>query len=42
MADKYPKIETQEELIEKLNEEVEVIESIFDGEGVILAKPEIL
>ena len=35
MADNY-KIESQDQLIEKLNEEIEVLNSIFDGEGVIL------
>ncbi len=34
----YPsKLENNEQLIEKLNEETEVLESIYDGEGVIIA-----
>ena len=34
------KIETKNELIEKISEEIEVLESIFDGEGIILKKAE--
>ena len=30
------KIENAEELLAKINEEVEVLESIFDGEGIII------
>lgn len=41
MADNY-KIESQDQLIEKLNEEIEVLNSIFDGEGVILQAPTIV
>lgn len=26
-------------MIDKLNEELEVLESIFDGEGVLISKP---
>jgi hypothetical protein len=40
MEDKFPKIESQEDLLQKLADEIEVIESIFVDEGVILAKPE--
>ena len=39
----YPaKQENIDELINKLNEETEVLENIFDGEGVILQKPAIV
>ena len=38
MADVY-KIETKEELLEKLNEEIEILESIYDGEGVVVEQP---
>ena len=34
------KIETKDELIEKISEEIEVLESIFDGEGIVLKKAE--
>lgn len=33
------KIETEQELIEKLDEEVEVLESIYADENVVLQKP---
>lgn len=33
------KIETKEELIEKINEEIEILESIYADEGVILSQP---
>jgi hypothetical protein len=36
------KIESQEQLLEKLNEEIEVLNSIFDGEGVVLQAPTIV
>ena len=39
MSDTY-KIETKEELLEKLNEEFEILESIYDGEGVVVERPE--
>ena len=39
MSDTY-KIETKEELIEKINEELDVLEAIFDGEGVVLKRAE--
>jgi hypothetical protein len=39
MTDVY-KIESKEDLIQKINEELDVLESIFDGEGVILKKAE--
>jgi hypothetical protein len=39
MTDTY-KIETKEELIDKINEELDVLESIFDGEGVVLKRAE--
>jgi uncharacterized protein YqeY len=38
MAEIY-KIENKEELLAKLNEEIEIIENIYDGEGVILEQP---
>lgn len=41
MAETY-KIETQEELLEKINEEVELLETIFDGEGLVLEKPHLI
>ena len=41
MAENY-KIATKEELIDKVNEELEVLETIFDGEGVVIAKAEAL
>ena len=40
MADNY-KIDTEEALLEKINEECEVLESIYAGEGAILAKPSV-
>lgn len=39
MTDAY-KIETKDDLLEKISEEIEVLESIFDGEGIVLKKPE--
>lgn len=33
------KVENSEELLNKINEEVEVLESIFDGEGIVIEKP---
>lgn len=33
------KIENASELLAKINEEVEVLESIFDGEGIVIEKP---
>ena len=39
MSDGY-KIENKEQLIEKVQEEIEILESIFDGEGIVLKKPE--
>ena len=39
MTDAY-KIESKEELIQKINDEIEVLESIFDGEGIVLKKAE--
>ena len=39
MTDAY-KIETKDELLEKITEEIEVLESIFDGEGIVLKKAE--
>ena len=39
MTDAY-KIETKEELLDKISEEIEVLESIFDGEGIVLRKAE--
>lgn len=33
------KIETEQELIEKINEEIEVLESIYADENVVLQKP---
>jgi len=37
MTDTF-KIETKEELIEKINDELEMLEGIYDGEGIILSK----
>jgi hypothetical protein len=39
MTDTY-KIDSKEELIQKINDEIEVLESIFDGEGIVLKKAE--
>jgi hypothetical protein len=39
MTDAY-KIDSKEELIQKINDEIEVLESIFDGEGIVLKKAE--
>jgi hypothetical protein len=36
------KLETKEELLEKVEQEIEILESIFDGEGIVLAKPSIV
>ena len=36
------KIESQEELIAKIEEEIEVLESIYDGEGVVVKKPHLI
>lgn len=36
------KIETKEELIEKINEEIEILESIYADEGVILSQPQLV
>ena len=33
------KIENATELLAKINEEVEVLESIFDGEGIVIEQP---
>jgi hypothetical protein len=33
------KIESREELLEKIIEELQILESIFDGEGVVLSQP---
>lgn len=33
------KVENAEELMGKIQEEVEMLESIFDGEGLIIEKP---
>ena len=43
MADniKY-EIQSEDELLEKIKEEIEVLESIYDGENVILKAPEII
>ena len=39
MTDAY-KLDSKEELILKINDEIEVLESIFDGEGIVLKKAE--
>lgn len=39
MSDAY-KIESKDDLIEKINEEIDVLESIFDGEGIVLKRAE--
>lgn len=42
MAEIAYKIESKEQLQEKINEEIEILESIFDGEGLVLAKPTVV
>ena len=39
MNDNY-KIESKEELIEKINEELDMLEGIYDGEGIVLKRAE--
>ena len=39
MNDSY-KIETKEELIDKINEELDMLEGIYDGEGIVLKRAE--
>jgi uncharacterized protein YqeY len=36
------KIESREELLDKINEEIEILESIFADEGLVLAKPTVV
>jgi hypothetical protein len=39
MNDNY-KIESKEELIEKINEELDMLEGIYDGEGIVIKRAE--
>jgi len=41
MAENY-KISSPQELLEKVNEELETLEAIFDGEGIVISKVESL
>ena len=36
------KIENSEELLQKIEEEIEVLESIYDGEGIVIKKPVVI
>ena len=42
MADNNYEIQNEDELLEKIKEEIEVLESIYDGENIVLKAPEIL
>lgn len=33
------KIDKQEELLDKIKEEIDILESIFDGEGIVITQP---
>lgn len=42
MAEIAYKVESREELQAKIDEEIQILESIFDGEGLVLSKPTVI
>ena len=41
MADNKYEVQNEDELFEKIKEEIEVLQSIYDGENILLKAPEI-